>query len=294
MNVLTSIASFSALNGFPKQSAVLVAMLGDSQAGANGMQALSQNKLAGSHSRAVIAYNTGLYRVRDLQHGIGVGWHSMAPALADRLHELTGLGTLWVTDFPTAGCGTFRHISPSVNLDFRETPSAANGNRLFLTDGSIQLDTVIPRTLQYVQNAMPTFSIARKVLIHFDGGTEMASGFEAGTITQQDVIDFYQAMLGYFETNWGFEKLVLIPPQGYAEGDTRRWDLARAAVRAACDGARIINGCDFMDEGPPLVVDAAGGHISGTDKYDGAHYDGATNDAIGKTAAQVLATALGY
>ena len=282
------------------QDAALVVCIGDSQAAAAGLQASSLLQVAGEHSRAIIAYNSGtiIHTMLAQSSNSRLGWYSMAPAFADRLHELTGLGTLWVTDLPTGGLGMMRSLSPTGNWDFTGTPSAANGNRLFLTDGSINLDTVMPRTLQYVSNAMPGFNVTKKILIHFDGYTEVSSAFQLGTVTQQEVIDYYGAMYSYWNENFGFQKLIIIPPGfvGNSEADylaeTRRWDLARAAAQAACNGTTIINGCDWLDEFSPLVVDANGGHVSGAYKYDLSHYDGATNKAIGRTVAETLANVI--
>lgn len=300
MTVIDAIRSFSSLSGAGVQDVALVVILGDSQAAAPGTQVGSPNYLAGDHSKAVVAYNSGTFRNQPLGQlaSNGVGYYSIGPAFAERLHDLTGLGTLLIPDFPTAGTGMFRALTPALNFDFTGTPSAANGNRMFLTDGSIQLDTVMPRTLQFIQNAMPGFRVTKKILIHFDGYTEVAEAFRVGSITQAEVIAYYEAMIDYFEANWGFEKLVIVPPGfvGNTSGDlaaeTKRWDLARAAALASCDGVRIINGCDWLDEFSPLVVDGNGGHISGAYKYDLSHYDGATNVAIGRSVAEALAAVL--
>lgn len=300
MTAIDAIRSFQANAGSGVQDVILVANIGDSQASAAGLQATSLLTAAGEHSRSIIAYNSGTFAQSLLAHKTGsrIGWHSMAPAFANRLYELTGLGTLWIPDLPVGGLGMMRSLSPAGNWDFSGTPSAANGNRLFLTDGSINLDTVMPRTLQYIANAMPGFRVVNKILIHFDGYTEVASGFESATCTEQEVIDFYADMYSYWQTNWGFEKLIVIPPGFVGDdeadylADTRRWDLARAAAQAACNGTTIINGCDWLDEFAPLVVDGNGDHISGTAKSDGSHYDGATNNAIGRTVAETLAGVL--
>lgn len=281
MTIFDFYQDFRQIGGGTVQDVVVVVNIGDSIAAAGGAELTSPDLNAGAHSRALIAYNSPVARsIQPLAHisGSRLGWWSHGPSFAQRLYELTGLGTLWITDLPQGGLSLRYEDNNAGNWDFRGTPSALTGNRLFLMDGSINLDTVLPNTLNMIANGFPGFRVVHKHLHYLDGGTELAAAYEAGTVTDAEVIAAHVAMIDYFEDNWGFDKM-FVAPCGFVgddlvdlAADTRRFDLARAAQEAAIAAdPRIFLGFGPGEAYGTLVTDGDGRWVSGWTKPDSSH-----------------------